>query len=115
MENIKRAAGSRAIPPMLSPWLFRTRKGEGYYNFEAGRSSGFRSIWQRSMKKALEQTNLIDRFTEHDLRAKVGSDSDSDIDAQKLLAHADAATTRKHYRRKGSVVSPAGGFTMKGK
>lgn len=106
-------AESRGKVPMVSPYLFYNRKGDGYYNFEAGRASGFRSIWQRSMAKALEQTNLVERFTEHDLRAKVGSDVESDIDAQKLLAHADAATTRKHYRRKGSVVSPARGFSLK--
>jgi len=103
----------RGKVPMVSPYLFYNRKGDGYYNFEAGRASGFLSIWQRSMAKALEQTKLVERFTEHDLRAKVGSDVESDIDAQKLLAHADAATTRKHYRRKGSVVSPARGFSLK--
>jgi integrase len=70
------------------------------------------SAWQRSMKKALMQTKLEESFTEHDLRAKVGSDVESDIDAQKLLAHADASTTRKHYRRKGSIMTPAEGFLM---
>ena len=114
-ENIRRSKGKTLLPPVVSPWLFRTRKGDGYYNYEAGRASGFRSIWQRSMAKALEKTTLAERFTEHDLRAKVGSDIESDIDAQKLLAHADAATTRKHYRRKGSLVVPAGGFSMKKK
>ena len=75
-----------------------------------GEPSGCRSMWQRSMKKALEKTKLTEQVTEHDLRAKVGSDVESDIDAQKLLAHSDAATTRKHYRRKGSIVTPAKGF-----
>jgi integrase len=65
------------------------------------------------MKKALETTGLIERFTEHDLRAKVGSDVESDINAQKLLAHANAATTQKHYRRKGAIIAPARGFTLK--
>jgi integrase len=100
-------------PFLLSPWLFHTRKSACYYDMEKNRSRGFASVWQRSMKKALEQTNLETSFTEHDLRAKVGSDVESDIDAQKLLAHSDAATTRKHYRRKGSIVSPARGFCLK--
>ena len=56
------------------------------------------------MRKALDETGLEQRFTEHDLRVKVGSDVDSDVEAQKLLAHTDVATTSKHYRRRGSVV-----------
>lgn len=106
---------AQTLPNATSPWLFYNRSGGCYYSEKLGRASGFRSIWQRSMAKALDKTELTERFTEHDLRAKVGSDSESDIAAQTLLAHADAATTRKHYRRKGSVVSPAGGFIMKGK
>lgn len=105
-ENAKR------VVPVMSPWLFRGRNGKGYYNLDRRKASGFKSIWQRTMKKALNQTNLVERFTEHDLRAKVGSDVDSDIDAQKLLAHASSATTRKHYRRKGATVTPARGFTL---
>lgn len=97
-------------PFLLSPWLFHTRKGECYYDMEKNRSRGFASVWQRSMKKALEKTKLEERFTEHDLRAKVGSDVESDIEAQKLLAHTDVATTKKHYRRKGSIITPAKGF-----
>jgi integrase len=103
---------SRRRVPIVSPWIFHTRKGTGYYNMEERKASGFQSVWQRSMKKALEQTSLEERFTEHDLRAKVGSDVDSDQEAQRLLAHADAATTRKHYRRKGAKVAPAKGFSL---
>jgi integrase len=98
--------------PMMSPWLFHTGKGHGYYNTVKCDASGFKSIWQRSMRKALDETGLKQRFTEHDLRAKVGSDVDSDVEAQKLLAHTDVATTSKHYRRRGSVVSPARGFEL---
>ena len=67
---------------------------------------------QRSMKKALKLSSLQESFTEHDLRAKTSSDLDSDIDAQKLLQHASVATTRKHYRRKGSITAPADGFSV---
>ena len=62
------------------------------------------------MKKALKLTQLEESFTEHDLRGKVGSDFDTDSQAQSTVGHSDAKTTRKHYRRKGSVVQPAGGF-----
>jgi integrase len=98
--------------PVMSPWLFRTRKGTGYWNEEKENADSFSSVWQRSMKKALEQTDLEERFTEHDLRAKVGSDVDSVEEAQRLLAHANAATTEKHYRRKGAKIVPAAGFRM---
>jgi len=46
---------------------------------------------------------------------KVASDVESDIDAQKLLAHANVATTQKHYRRKGAILQPARGFSLKEK
>lgn len=105
-ENTKRTV------PVMSPWLFHTRKGAGYYDTDKRQASGFKSVWQRSMAKALKATGLIERFTEHDLRAKVGSDVESDIDAQKLLAHANAATTAKHYRRRGATVTPAKGFSL---
>tara|TARA_R110000851_G_scaffold24091_5_gene69923 strand:- start:114 stop:758 length:645 start_codon:yes stop_codon:yes gene_type:complete len=112
-ELIQKSKGRGILPPVVSPWLFRTRKGDCYYNHEENNASGFQSIWRRSMVKALDETKLIERFTEHDLRAKVGSDVESDIDAQKLLAHSDAATTRKHYRRRGATVTPARGFSLK--
>ena len=35
---------------------------------------------------------------------------DTDTQAQEQLAHSDAKVTRKHYRRKGTVVQPAKGF-----
>ena len=62
------------------------------------------------MKKALNLTTLTESFREHDLRAKVASDLDTDLQAQEQLAHSDANVTRKHYRRKGTVVAPAKGF-----
>lgn len=98
---------------VISPWLFHTRTGGTYYVAERMKpASGFQSVWQRSMNKALKLTALEESFTEHDLRAKVSSDIDSDIDAQKLLQHANVATTRKHYRRKGSITAPAQGFSV---
>jgi integrase len=98
--------------PIVSPWLFFNRKGTGYYNLETRKASGFQSIWQRSMKKAIAKTTLETSFTEHDLRAKVGSDIESLAEAQKLLAHTNAATTKKSYRRKGAKMTPAKGFTV---
>ncbi len=71
---------------------------------QAYTSNGFKSNWQRLMNKALETTALKKRFTFHDLRAKAGSDAEEN--AQKLLGHASAATTKKVYERKPAKVKP---------
>ena len=100
-----------------SEWLFHTTrknkdtpKGSSYYNIEESQASGFHSIWRRSMIKAIKLTELEERFTEHDIRAKASSDSDSLQSAQKLLAHSSAQLTEKHYWRKGTLISPNQGF-----
>lgn len=67
-------------------------------------SAGFKSNWQRLMNKALSTGILKKRFTFHDLRAKAGSDAENN--AQKLLGHASATTTKRVYERKPSVVKP---------
>jgi len=88
-----------------SEWLFCTRKGKCYMN-ENGRSNSFDSVWQRFMAKALEKTELEERFTEHDLRAKVASDNELDH-AQQLLGHSSASMTERVYRRKPNVIYPS--------
>lgn len=82
-------------------YLFSTRRGQQYTQ------DGFRAIWQRRMKKALETGVLKERFRDHDLRGKTGSDTDLEH-AQSLLAHLDSKTTEQHYRRKTPVVRPLG-------
>ena len=82
-----------------SEYLFCTRRGKQYT------SDGFRSIWQRKMTKAVELEILKEKFREHDLRAKTGSDTDL-AHAANLLAHLDNRTTQRHYRRKAEVVEP---------
>ena len=82
-----------------SMYLFCTRTGQPYTQ------DGFRAIWQRKMVKALETGALKERFRDHDLRAKTGSDTDL-VHASSLLAHLDSKTTEKHYRRKVPVVRP---------
>ena len=101
----------QALPPVVSsPWVFHTRKGTSYYDMEKRRAPGFKNIWGRSMKKALAESDLVESFREHDLRAKVASDLDTLQQAQEQLAHSDSKVTNKHYRRKGTVVQPAKGF-----
>jgi integrase len=58
------------------------------------------------MARLLKDTKIIERFTEHDLRAKCGSDAESLARAQQLLGHADSKITERVYRRKPEIVQP---------
>lgn len=95
-----------ARPKKDSKFLFCTRDGQGYVNEAVGRSSGWKSMWQRFMARVLQETKVTEAFTEHDLRAKVASDAQSLEHARALLAHADSRTTDRIYRRKAEVVKP---------
>jgi integrase len=53
---------------------------------------------------------MTDPFTEHDIRAKSGSDAESVEEARKLLGHADSQVTEQHYRRKPVRVKPLSGL-----
>jgi integrase len=102
-------AAIKALPrPVSSVWLFSTRKGQPYINFEDGQTSSFDSIWQHRMKKFVDAGN--EHFTEHDLRAKAGSEVQTTAEAQELLNHSSAAITEKVYRRKGKVITPTKDF-----
>ena len=89
-----------AARPALSPYLFCNRRGEGYIDESTGESHGFDSMWQRFMDRVLAETKVTKRFTEHDIRAKAGSDAESLEKARALLQHADHSTTLRIYRRK---------------
>lgn len=73
-------------------------------NEETGKPPGWDQLWNRFMKRVLAETKVTERFTEHDLRAKVGSDAESLERARALLQHADTRTTLRVYRRKPEVV-----------
>jgi len=92
--------------PVLSPYLFCNRKGEGYIDEETGLCDGWDSMWGRFMDRVLKETKVTERFTEHDLRAKCASDAESLEHARALLSHADARTTEAIYRRKPERVRP---------
>lgn len=85
--------------PVRGLFLFCNRKGQPYTG------NGFRSLWQRRMKSALATGLLKERFREHDIRAKTASDVEREH-ATELMAHLDAKTTAKHYRRKPEIVRP---------
>ncbi len=79
-----------------SLYLLSSRKRTRYS------SDGFRSIWQRCMKAHVSAGG--ERFTDHDLRAKVASDSGDVATASLRLGHQDTKTTNRIYRRKPAEV-----------
>lgn len=95
-----------ARPIDIAPWLFCTKHGEGYFDEQTGQASGWDSMWQRFMARLLDETKITERFTEHDLRGKVGSDAESLERARQLLGHADSKITERVYRRKPELVRP---------
>ena len=67
--------------------------------------SAFQNRWRAVMNKALEETELTQRFTEHDLRAKHATDVDqAGGDATANLLHDDKRTTRAYLRSKKPVM-----------
>ncbi len=87
-----------------SIWLFHTNIGQPYIK-EDGTANGFDSIWRRFINKVLAETKLKERFTEHDLRSKVASDTNIEH-ASILLGHASKEITQRVYRRKAETVKP---------
>ncbi|MCO6440978.1 MAG: hypothetical protein J5I81_07825 [Nitrococcus mobilis] len=94
-----------ATPKDIAPHLFCTGEGKSYVSDDGGTGS-WKTMWQRFMKRALAETKLTERFTEHDLRAKAGSDAESLEHARQLLSHVDARVTARVYRRKPERVRP---------
>lgn len=95
-----------ARPFDISPWVFCNQRGRSYFNPEKGEASGFNSLWQRWMKRVLNETAVELKFSERDIRAKTSSDIVLLGDASALLGHADSRVTSKHYRRKPEMVNP---------
>lgn len=102
---IELARSSRPVD--ISPFVFCNGMGRGYIDEATGNCSGWDSMWNRFMQRVLTETKVTERFTEHDLRAKVGSDAESLERARQLLAHADSKITQRVYRRKPERVKPA--------
>lgn len=96
----------KARPVDIGPYLFCNKYGEPYFVEETGQAQSWWSIWGRFMTRVLKETKVTERFTEHDLRAKCASDAETLEHARALLAHADARTTRRIYRRKREKVQP---------
>lgn len=84
--------------------LFATSHGKPY--FDGGNNSAFKSMWQRAMRKALSETELKEKFTEHDLCSKTASDAETLEEAARLRGHTNTKTTQQVYRVKPEVVLP---------
>jgi integrase len=108
LEAVEMAKAARPAKgsPGDTDYLFCTRRNECYFDEERGTSYGWNSMWQRFMERLLEETEVTERFTEHDIRAKAASDAETLEHAQKLLAHADSKITDRVYRRKPEKVKP---------
>ncbi len=59
---------------------------------------------ERFKKEVFKTTKITENFTDHDIRAKTGSDAATVEIAAKMLSHANTAVTSKHYRRKPDIV-----------
>lgn len=89
--------GGARLDALPTAYLFITRNGTPY-----GKQS-FARLWTTARRRAGLKAGEV---TFHDIRAKTGSDSESDEAAQKRLQHKDLSTTRSVYRRKQSIVEP---------
>lgn len=97
---------ARAVRPVKrADYLFCNRHGEPYVKDEVFTDS-WKTMWQRFMTRLLNETEVEERFTEHDLRAKVGTDAESLERARVLLAHVDSRVTWEVYRRKPELIQP---------
>ncbi|RLW62235.1 MAG: hypothetical protein B6D70_07675 [gamma proteobacterium symbiont of Stewartia floridana] len=95
IERIKR------LPrPVTCQYLFCRQDGRPLIEADYT-TPAFGYLWQKTMKKALAETELLERFQERDIRAKSATDADDQgIDATELLGHGDRRTTKIYIRGK---------------
>jgi hypothetical protein len=91
---------------ILGDDVYDTGEGIGAVNRRAGSADDLDPFDIVDLAKVLAKTKVIERFTEHDLRAKCASDAESLEHAQALLSHADSKITAQVYRRKPTRVRP---------
>lgn len=100
------ASAKAARPVKLAAYLFCNRDGDCYFDEETGRAGGWESMWRGFVQRVLAETEVKERFTEHDIRAKCGSDAESLEHARQLLSHANSTITQRAYRRRPELVKP---------
>ncbi|MES9868341.1 MAG: tyrosine-type recombinase/integrase [Sedimenticola sp.] len=80
--------------------LFCDRNGRSYID-EGLITPRFDQLWRKTMKRALQETNLKERFQERDIRAKTATDADdSGQNATEILGHGNSLTTKIYIRSK---------------
>jgi integrase len=87
------------ISPRVRQFVICNLQGKRYT------SDGFRTMWDRLMRKAAESGAIAERFTFHDIRAKSLSD-DSAVAATLRSGHSDPKITNDIYRRKPTRAKP---------
>jgi integrase len=90
----------RQTPALPRDYVVRNKLGERYS------SEGFRAMWQRTIKKALQLGAIKEKFTFHDIRAKCASDHDDINKAGNLLGHQNVQMTKAVYDRSIRVMDP---------
>jgi integrase len=96
-----------ALPRKVgSLYLFCNRDGKPYHDVTKGTANGWDSLWQRTMKKALAETNLTERFTDKSLRNKSLTDDSSLENASKRGGHTEKEITKMVYRLRGEQSLP---------
>lgn len=92
----------QALPGAINnTYLFETRGRKPYINLDQddikkyGTTSGFDSMWQRNMTKAVKSGMVTVRFTEHDLR-KIRPSQLTTAEAQELLRHTNPKQTETY-------------------
>lgn len=97
---------AKSARPALASFLFCNPIGESYLDESTGEAHGWDSMWQRFMERVLAETKVMERFTEHNLRAKCASVCDTIEHARALVSHTDSRTTQAVHRRKPERVKP---------
>ena len=99
-QELRAAIKTAITRPSKIPTIFLiyNRDGQPYT------SSGFQSVWQKNIKKAVDDGVIpaAYRFAFKDLRTTAASDSDDD----NLLGHTNRQTLYRHYKRKPIKVKP---------
>lgn len=106
--NIRILALSREGVESCGKWhFFPTLRGVPYT------ADGFRSMWHKSMQKAVKSGKLEKSFREHDIRAMAATNCPDLESARRLLGHRNVSTTLRVYRKGYEDAEPIFGLISK--
>ena len=92
------------LRPCISPFIICDNEGKCMVD-EEGKAERWLNLWQQFMKQVVKHTD-VPRFTDHDVRRKVGSDASDLNRAQQFMGHASSDITKRVYRAKPEKVMP---------